>query len=379
MRLRRHFGLLYGVLVVLIVSLGVWWVIFMGSEGRSYERYHIQRMELDRRQAEQLIRMVPQVASDPAGLLGGVYPHLRFRRTPSGVEVNLDPAALAAVRREAHRRQRMLLAEGAFFLLLLAAGTVILTVAYRSQRDFERARELLLAGATHELRTPLASLRLYTETLGRPGLTAQAAATVRERMLQDMNRLETMIDQLLALAHEEEWSRSPDQPLDLAEETRAVLADLRGLLESRGAELQVDLPAGHLVHGQRLALSLALRNLLSNAVLHSRGVPRIRVTLSREGGWQRLAVQDQGPGIPRRDRERIFQGVEPQEGRSGLGLYLVQRKAKLLGGRVELETEVGRGSTFTLVLPAYERPPPPPPATPQKEDLGGGSGLQERA
>ena len=70
MVLRRYYGLLYGVLVVLIVALGAWWVIFLTQEGRNYERYQLQRMATDRIHAEYLIRTVPEVQSDPTGQLG---------------------------------------------------------------------------------------------------------------------------------------------------------------------------------------------------------------------------------------------------------------------------------------------------------------------
>jgi signal transduction histidine kinase len=361
MRLGRHFGLLYGILVLLIVALGSWWVYFLTHEGRSYERYRLQSMATDRDKAELLVRTMPEIRADPRGQLGEIYPDLIFRRTPAGVQVEIDPAAVAAVRREASRRQRMFTSEGGFFLLLLAAGAVILTLAYRSERGFERARELFLAGATHELKTPLASLRLYTETLDRPELSEADRARIRQHMLQDLHRQEQLVEQILALGHEDRSGRR--QRLDLGAEARAVVADMAGFFEGYGASIETVLPDGHCVQAERFVLDLVLRNLLSNAVLHSAPPARVELRLERKGRWLRLAVRDHGRGIPRKDRRRIFQGFvrledrggpHPHSGGAGLGLYLVKRKAELLGGRVELESEVGRGSTFTLVLPAAE-------------------------
>jgi signal transduction histidine kinase len=361
MRLRRHFGLLYGVLVLLIVALGSWWVYFLTHEGRSYEQYRLQSMATDRAHAELLVRTMPEIRADPHGQLGHVYPHLLFHQTSTGVQVEIDPAAVAAVRREAHRRQRMFTAEGSFFLLLLAAGATILTLAYHSERGFERARELFLAGATHELKTPLASLRLYTETLDRPELTEADRSRIRQHMLQDLHRQEQLVEQILALGHEDRPGRR--ERLDLGAETRAVIADLAGFYEGYGASIETNLPDGHCVLAERFILDLLLRNLLSNAVLHSAPPARVELRLERAGRWLRLAVRDHGPGIARKDRRRIFQGFvrledrggpRPRSGGAGLGLYLVKRKAELLGGRIELESEVGRGSTFTLVLPAAD-------------------------
>lgn len=370
MVLRRYFGFLYGILVVLIIALGVWWVYFLTSEGRTYEQFQLQRMTTDQVQANHLIRTVPEIAADPAGQLGESYPHLLFQKTAAGYQVEVDPRAVDRVRQEVRRRQRMFTAEGIFFLLLLAAGTTILTLAFRSEREFKRARELFLTGATHELKTPLASLRLYTETLQRPNLQKPRAERIRQHMLEDVERLENLVDQILALGYDEQNAGSRRENLDVAEETRSVLGELEGFLTGHGATVTTDLPAGHLVLGQRFIFGLLLRNLLSNAVHHSPHPVRIDLSLRQAGAWVRLAVSDDGPGIPRADRKRIFQefvrGDGPngqgnrespggrQHAGAGLGLYLVKRKMEMLGGKVELASKPGEGSTFTLVMPACE-------------------------
>jgi signal transduction histidine kinase len=359
--LRRYFGVLYGILVALIVAIGVWWVIFLTHEGNRHERYELQRMATEREHAAQLIQNVPEIWADPQKHLGATYPDLIFRETADGVQVDIAPESIARVQREAQRWRRMFTAEGVFFLVLLAAGTTILTVAYRSEREFKRARELFLTSATHELKTPLASLRLYTETLDRPELGGKEGAAIRQRMLQDIQRLESLLEQILAMGYEEAAGLGKREILDLAAETRTILAEMDSFFTGHSAQVATDLPGGHHVLGQRFVLSMMLRNLLVNAVVHSRPPARVSLALSRQGRWVRLAVRDQGPGIARRDRKRIFEGFvrlaepgdqsRPPTG-AGLGLYLVKRKAELMGGRVELESEVGHGSTFTLVLPA---------------------------
>jgi len=371
-RLRRRLGLLYGILVTLILVMGVWWVYFLNQDARSYEQYRRQHMSLDRLQAIRLLETSETIRTDPAGQLGEVYPFLLFTPTATGHDVSIDPAALDAVRHEARRRQRMFAAEGIFFLLLLAAGTTVLTLAYRSERAFKQARELFLAGATHELKTPLASLRLYLETLERTDLTPADAARIRPRMLEDLERLENLVEQILALGYLDSAdptanlggeSQSLTESLDVACETRQVVADLVNLFERHGVDLQLELPEGLFIRGRSFDFSLALRNLLTNAVFHSPSPAVVRLSLFRDGDWIRLAVRDSGPGIPRQDRERIFAGFvrlpsaadsSRRSRGAGLGLYLVRHKAECLGGRVELASEPGHGSTFTLVLPATD-------------------------
>jgi two-component system sensor histidine kinase SenX3 len=320
----------------------------------------LQRLATDRFHAAYLIQTVPEIAADPEGHLRKTYPHLHFQPTSTGYEVTIDPNAQAAVRAEARRRQRMFLSEGIFFLALLGGGATILIMATRRERDFKRSRELFLAGATHELKTPLASVRLYTETLDRPEIGAAEAARIRARMLEDILRLETLINQVLAISHEEHGQPGPSQVLDLARETEEVLQEMDGFLQSNQAEIDAILPTGHLVRGEKLTFSLALHNLVHNAVRYSQRPARVALKLAQQGDWHRLQVQDWGCGIPRKLQEKVFAcffsrdlGDPNFSPGAGLGLYLVQRNAQNLGGRVELKSEEGKGSTFTLVLPVH--------------------------
>ncbi len=364
MRLHRHLGLMYGILVALIVVIGAWWVYYLTREGHHYESYQLQRYRTDQMHAVYILETVPEARDDPSTMLGRAFPHLLFQKTDKGWEVGIDPAAVADVQKEAARRRRMFMTEGVVFLLLLAAGTTILTLASRRERDFKRARELFLAGATHEFKTPLASIRLYTETLQRPDLPPDAGLRIRGAMLQDVERLEAMMEQVLSVSRDEDHLRGMRETIDLADVTRDVLETMGAFLVDRGARLEVDVPEGHLVVGDRQALRVAVRNLVHNAVLYSPPPAQVSVTLYRDGNRHRLTVRDRGPGIPRREQKRVFDSfyraetgagsLNERPRGSGLGLYLVQRNLESLGGRVELESEEGRGAAFTLVLPVFE-------------------------
>jgi len=358
MKWHHRLGLLYGILVTLILAMGAWWVIYVNREGRSYEQDRMQRFDSDRAHAADLIRLDPGIAADPAGRLDTDYPHLRFRRDGEGWAVSVDANVIETLRDEARRRRRMFLTEGVFFLALLIAGTTILSLAFRREREFKRARELFLAGATHELKTPLSCIRLYTETLERPDLDDAARRRIHASLLQDIERLEDMMEQVLSVSRDEDGPRRRPEPIDLAEEARDLLETMRAFLDGNAADVSTELPAGHRILGDRRALRVALRNLLQNAVHHGGASAAITVRLAGVDGMHRLSVGDRGPGVPKRDRQRIFDSFYrgDDDGRargSGLGLYLVRRNATALGGRVELESEEGRGATFTLVLPAH--------------------------
>jgi signal transduction histidine kinase len=147
------------------------------------------------------------------------------------------------------------------------------------------------------------------------------------------------------------------EPVELGGLIRAVAAEFEREAGSFGVELTLDAaPCG--VLGERDLLSLALWNLLDNARKYSPDCRTAWVSLSRNGSRVAIAVRDQGIGIPRHDQRRIFRKfVRGEAGTAmgvkgkGIGLAMVQHVAKAHGGQVHVQSEVGRGSTFTILLP----------------------------
>jgi signal transduction histidine kinase len=281
---------------------------------------------------------------------------------PDGMRVRVDPSVRKALREEAARRRRMFQFEGTFFLALLVAGTIILVFAHRAEGRFRSSREIFLAGITHEFRTPLASLRLWAETLQRPDLDADAQRRIQARLLEDAIRLESLVGQVLAAGRGGQMDPRLFETLDAGREAKDVLREMEGYLQLKRATVQSTLPEGLEFLGQREAFAVALRNLVQNAARYSPAPATIDVRLVRDGRWLRLAVTDHGPGIAAKDHRRIFESFTRLEETAadpststhgaGLGLFLVKRNAEAMGGRVELVSEPGRGSMFTLVLPA---------------------------
>lgn len=360
--MNRRRGLLYGILVGLLLIMGVWWVYFLTHETSLHAQFRKQKMANDRLHAAFLIQSDPRVQADPVRWLGDSFPNLVFTPLPGGgIDVQIDPAVEAGIDAEARRTRNMFLYEGLFFMVLLAAGSTILVLSWRSEARFVQARELFLAGATHEFKTPLASLKLYTETLGRQGLKEEDRRGIHERMVQDINRLEGLVNEVLAMSAEDTYSRTPRTVVDLVAETRSVVEDLQGFVRNRDSSIEFQHEGRHLLLGQEVPFALALRNLIVNAVNHAEEGVSILISLQRAGQWHRLTVKDNGPGIPRRLHGKVFEcfysgsRAGRPAGGAGLGLYLVRRNVQAMGGRVELESEEGKGSAFTLVLPALRQ------------------------
>jgi signal transduction histidine kinase len=169
---------------------------------------------------------------------------------------------------------------------------------------------------------------------------------------QESERLESLVERVLALPHADEtpaFSR-----LDPADLVRSAVRLAAARAERRRMTLETDIPTLPEVRWDGEAVRQALLNLLDNAIQHGREGGRVEVRALDRDGFVEVSVSDDGPGIGRRDRKRIFgrfeRGGTASSG-TGLGLYLVERVARAHRGRVDLVTEEGEGSTFTLVLP----------------------------
>ncbi len=245
------------------------------------------------------------------------------------------------------------------------AGTaVVLSVLYR-EAEVGRLQTDFVNKVSHDLRTPLTSIRMFVETLQLGRLQDPARQQEALEIIADETaRLSALINRLLDWARMESGRRSYQlkrQRLEPIVDTALQAFEpqrLAGNVElSRSVE--TGLPE---VYADAQALVEALLNLLNNAFKYTGPEKRIALVAKREGGAVVLAVADNGPGIPRREQKRIFErfyrAKDPLareiEG-TGLGLAMVKHIALAHGGRVGVESELGKGATFTLALPILEK------------------------
>ncbi|MBP9522504.1 MAG: HAMP domain-containing protein [Ottowia sp.] len=219
-----------------------------------------------------------------------------------------------------------------------------------SQAALLQSQKSLLANASHELRSPLARIRMAVELSG-----TQGSPAARDEIQRSITELDQLVDEILLASR-----------LDAREADMGTVesVDLIGLLAEECARVGAvfELPEGTgevVVPGVARLLRRAVRNLLENAVRHGRrtGHAEVVAQLSLEGGYAVLHIDDRGPGVPPDQRERIFEpfyrlpGASEREGGVGLGLALVRQIAARHGGSVACDNREGGGARFTLRLP----------------------------
>ena len=221
-----------------------------------------------------------------------------------------------------------------------------------TEGSLTRQREFI-ADASHELRTPLtsvlANLELLEEELS--GEQREAAASA----LRSSRRMRRLVADLLLLARADAGRVAPHQAVDLSEVVTDAAAELEPV--ARGHEISVSAPAGARVDGARDELHRLVLNLMENALRHTDPGTAVEATVERRNGVVVLAVEDDGPGIPDDQREKVFErfyrGSGEHSGSSGLGLSIVRAVAESHHGTVRLEEPLdGRGARFVVRIPA---------------------------
>jgi two-component system, OmpR family, phosphate regulon sensor histidine kinase PhoR len=245
---------------------------------------------------------------------------------------------------------------------IILAGIVIIFIYSLKILQLYRLQHNFINSFTHELKTPVTSLKLYLETFARHEIPREEQLKYIGFMLQDVERLSGNINSILNLARiESRVYEGEFTPVDLAEFIRSFLSANRHIF--RNCDIRLETPADKLYFYPIIAslFEMLLMNILINAIKYNvSGSPRIDIDFEQDNKHLLIRFRDNGIGIERKERKKIFgkfyQGPRHDEhipvGGSGIGLYLVQHIARLHRGRITADSEgPGKGSVFTLALP----------------------------
>lgn len=245
------------------------------------------------------------------------------------------------------------LAGGERGAVVAARDTTALTLVADMRRDF-------VANVSHELKTPLAAIRGYAETL-RDGALEDPPIAQRftDRILSQCQRLQMLLDDLLILSRLESTdSLAERQPVDLGAAIGHAVELFASAAREKGVSLEVDAEPVPPILGDLNGLERLVLNLVENALKYNRPDGQVTVRLRRCGDEVVLEVSDTGIGIPPEALPRIFErfyrvdkGRAREEGGTGLGLAIVKHIAQVHGGNVDVESRAGKGSTFRVRLP----------------------------
>ncbi len=228
----------------------------------------------------------------------------------------------------------------------------------RRLRGLDMARREFIANASHELRTPIASLGGFVELLDEdPELDPETRAQFVRTMRQQIDRLTKLSTDLLDLSRlDADAVELRAEPVDLGEIVSIVVDEFAAAADQHGTVVRIEAAEERAARarGDRARTMQIMRILTDNALKHTAPGTGITISTAATASECRISVSDEGPGIDARSRERVFERFFTADGTSsgsGLGLAIGRELARLMGGELELERRRGRGATFTLSLP----------------------------
>ncbi len=328
----------------------------------------LARTRLRRRQRSQAERLLNLLSDgvlevDESGVISFVNPaaesllgcdanDLLAREPMNALPAHLLPVAPADVRLAGDGRERWLAVASAE----AEGGRMYTFRDVTRERRLEEMRTDLIATVSHELRTPLAAVYGAAMTLERtPSLDIRTRDQLIGIIGKQAERLARIVDDVLTASRAAETEPPPPQEFDAVAVAEAVVHDAAA---RTGRPISLDVEGRPRATGSPDGLRRVLDNLVDNAIKYAPEPAPIAVHVGNGGETVRIAVADEGPGIPRDEQDRIFErfcrldpAMASGVGGTGLGLYIARRLVEQMGGRLSVASEPGHGTTFTTELP----------------------------
>ena len=223
----------------------------------------------------------------------------------------------------------------------------------------DQTRNQFVSNASHELKTPLATMKIMLETMiYQPEMPAELRQEFMDDMNHEIDRLTGIITDLLTLTRLDSGGELRREPVDMSELTNQTIRSLETQAKQKNQTIESAIQPGLMMNGDRSKLNQVIYNLIDNAMKYTPEGGAISVTLEEDGNDLLWQVTDNGIGIPKEDQEHIFERFyrvdkarSRNTGGTGLGLSIVKQMVQIHGGSIRVESEVGKGSTFLVTLP----------------------------
>lgn len=254
-------------------------------------------------------------------------------------------------------RSTMIIGEGVVFAVLLVYGVYRLHKAIHEEAALHRQQNNFLLSVTHELKSPLSSIKLYLQTILRRELPPEKQRAFLVNSLKDIERLDDLVENMLIATKIENKSYTfPKETIAFSSLVEEILHRIRQNLSQKD-RLEAEVANGIQVFGDKFALSLVLSNLIENALKYSAPESPVKLELKQSGAKAVLRVMDQGQGIPEREKEKIFDKfyrVGNEETRAtkgtGLGLFIVKQVLDNHGATIQVKDNKPAGTIFEVLI-----------------------------
>jgi signal transduction histidine kinase len=264
-----------------------------------------------------------------------------------------DVGLESSLRKKLQQKQWMVFGEGMVFLLLLLLGFIQTRKSFKRETQVARQQKNFLLSVTHELKSPIASVKLYLQTLEKRELDRSKQIDLLQKAITETNRLDHLVENMLVAAQiENQALLIQAEELNLSEFVHAFISEFE---EKNQIKISGKRVSGVMIQADPLSMRSILVNLAENALKYSGANPEIAINLSVEDNQVVMQVCDQGIGIAEEDRHRVFDkfyrsGNEEtrQTKGTGLGLFIVRYLVGLQSGSISVHNNTPKGSTFEL-------------------------------